>query len=67
VTAPFPARFDGACAAQCENRVHPGDPVVYVDGQLMHAECAPEPEPTDKTEPAVCGVCWRVQPCRCDG
>jgi hypothetical protein len=68
VTPPFPARFDGTCAADCENRIHPGDRVQYVDGQLMHAACAPAPEPTEQPqEPPVCGVCWQTKPCRCDG
>lgn len=49
---PFPARYDGVCAAGCDSRIHPGDTVQFVDGQLVHVECAarllaaePKPRP----------------------
>jgi len=56
---PFPARYDGVCAADCDSRIHPGDTVQFVDGQLVHLECTarllaqPEPEPRP-----VCPSCW---------
>lgn len=62
---PFPARFDGVCAADCGDRIHPGDMVRYEDDQLVHVECAPKPDPLESSE-VVCGVCWLVRPCRCD-
>lgn len=33
---PFRARYDGVCAADCGYRVHPGDMVQFVEGQLVH-------------------------------
>jgi len=47
VSHPFPARYDGVCAAGCENRIHPGDIVRYEDDRLVHDECAPRPDPLD--------------------
>lgn len=67
MTRTFPARFDGVCAAGCDSRIHPGDPVRYEDGQLVHDTCAPKPDPLElRPTEVVCGVCWLVKPCRCD-
>jgi hypothetical protein len=73
VSATFPARFDGVCAKDCGNRIHPGDIVRYEgdalhgDGRLVHDECAEKPSRFDiaPTE-VVCGVCWLIKPCKCD-
>lgn len=67
MSATFPARFDGTCAAACDSRIHPGDRVRYVDDQLVHDVCAPKPDPLElQPGEVVCGVCWLVKPCRCD-
>lgn len=64
----FPARYDGVCAAQCGNRIHPGDPVRYDDNdKLRHDECTPKRDPLELApNEVVCGSCWLVKPCRCD-
>lgn len=54
---PFTARFDGACAADCGNRIHPGDTVQYVDGQLVHHGCIPTEQPEPEPRP-VCPSCF---------
>lgn len=51
---PFQARYDGVCAAECGNRIHPGDHVRYEEGQLVHAACFPVEEPLRP----VCSKCW---------
>lgn len=54
----FAARYDGTCAAECENRIHPGDHVRYVDDQLVHVGCFPkEPEP-ERTPRPTCPNCF---------
>lgn len=67
---PFPARYDGVCAAGCDSRIHPGDSVQFIEDQLVHIECTarllaqPEPEPEPRptcpkcfTEIALNGAC----------
>jgi hypothetical protein len=49
----FHARYDGVCAAHCDQRIHPGDEVAYVEGQLVHVGC----EPAADDEPAPRPVC----------
>lgn len=50
---PFRARYNGRCAAECGHRVHEGDMVQYVGGQLVHVGCIPDERP----EPAPRHVC----------
>ena len=63
----FIARYPGSCAAECGERISPGDDVVYVDDRLVHTDCAdglgPMPTPRAVT---VCVHCHLVQPCDCD-
>lgn len=40
MSRPFLARYPGECAAGCGDRIGVGDKVVYVDDQLVHADCA---------------------------
>ena len=54
---PFRARFDGVCAAECPERLHPGDMVQYVDGQLVHHGCLPAAAPEPEPRP-VCPSCF---------
>lgn len=54
---PFRARYDGTCAADCPNRIHPGDMVQYVDGQLVHVGCIPDERPEPEPRP-VCPACF---------
>lgn len=66
MSATFPARYDGTCAADCGNRIHPGDLVRYEDDQLVHDECAPKPDPLElKPTEVVCPDCYCIRPCRC--
>lgn len=62
----FRAKFDGVCAAECGNRIHPGDLVRYEDDQLVHVECVPADPFALRAGEVVCGTCWIVKPCRCD-
>lgn len=62
----FIAQYDGACAAECGYRIHPGDAVKYVEDDLVHAECAPKPDPFElRPSEVVCPDCFLVRPCRC--
>lgn len=51
----FVAKYDGVCAAECGNRIHPGDHVRYEEGQLVHAACFPVEEPEPRP---VCRSCF---------
>lgn len=70
----FRAMYNDTCAADCGERIHPGDEVMYrgegADRELVHVECATEdgrPSPFDiGPKEVVCGVCWLIRPCRCD-
>lgn len=78
----FVARYEGPCAAGCGVRVRPGDDVVYVDDEVVHADCEElallppyrrGPARTDRLEElfarplgVVCGTCFVEKPCRCD-
>jgi len=54
--ATWRARYDGTCAADCGFRIHPGDMVQRVDGQLVHHGCIPEEQPEPEPRP-VCPTC----------
>lgn len=62
------AQFEGGqCPADCGNRIHEGDLIEKVDGEWVHVECTPAPDPLElKPSEVVCGTCWIVKPCRCD-
>lgn len=56
----------GQCPAGCGNRIHIGDRIVKVDGEWVHVECAPAPDPFElKPSEVVCPDCFLVRPCRC--
>jgi hypothetical protein len=64
----FPARFYGACAADCGDRIKPDDEVQYVADELMHAECAGQiaarpPARVQIVKP--CPTCWTVHAGEC--
>lgn len=54
---PFRARYNGDCAAGCGNRVHEGDMVQFVEGQLVHVGCIPDEQPEPEPRP-VCPECF---------
>lgn len=54
---PFPARYDGACAADGGNRIHPRDMVQFVEGHLVHVGCIPDEQPEPYPWP-VCPTCF---------
>ncbi|MEQ6899253.1 hypothetical protein [Microbacterium sp. KR10-403] len=57
----FPAQYDGVCAAECGSRIHPGDIVRYEDGQLVHDECAPQPDQLEvQPYETTCPDCWMI-------
>jgi hypothetical protein len=70
---PFVASFGGPCAAECGDRIKPGEEVRYVADELMHVECAdadlpPEVRNVDaslrRNSPA-CPSCWTVHAGEC--
>lgn len=65
----FRARFEGGfCPAGCGLRIHEGDDIEKVDGEYVHADCAPKHDPLELApSEVVCPDCWLVKPCRCDG
>lgn len=46
----FSAKYYGPCAAECGQKIEPGDSVLYEDGDLVHEDCQTEiltdPEPS---------------------
>ena len=63
----FKAMFEGdMCPTDCGQRIHVGDEVQYVDGELMHVECAPKLSKYDMHPgETVCPDCYQIRPCRC--
>lgn len=39
VVSAFQARHEGKCVVGCGGRIDVGDAVVYVEDELVHAEC----------------------------
>jgi hypothetical protein len=62
---PFVAAFGGACAAECGDRIKPGEDVQYVADELMHVECAGGEPPARRPETAACPSCWTVHAGEC--
>lgn len=66
---PFAARFGGACAADCGDRIKPGEEVRYLADELFHDECAADAEGrtlvAERAEPTVCPSCWTVHAGEC--
>lgn len=66
MSRPFEARHHSGCAADCGDRIRPGDEVVYVADELVHAECAPTSSAAvERPEPAACPSCWTVHRGEC--
>lgn len=62
---PFPALYDGTCAAGCEFRVHPGDSIIRDDdGTIWHEGCAPA-QPVQEPVEVICPDCRQTRPCPC--
>jgi hypothetical protein len=69
----FSARFAGPCAADCDERIQPGDDVAFIGTDLVHAVCAPESiavldrldRPGRRTGPGPCGACNLVHAGEC--
>lgn len=51
----FRAKYPGVCGNDCGSRIHEGDEVEYVEGVLVHVDCAPTPEPAPRP---VCPTCF---------
>lgn len=63
MSAVFEARYNGHCAADCGESVKAGDPVRFLDDELVHADC----ERVRRRIPeVVCTSCWLTKPCECD-
>lgn len=67
-SAPFIASFGAACAAECGERIQPGQDVRYHDDELMHVECAEQvaarpPARVELVRP--CPSCWTVHAGEC--
>ena len=67
MSRPFAAAYGGACAADCGDRIHPGDPVTYVADELFHEECAGRGPAAALDAPPgrVCPSCWTVHAGEC--
>lgn len=67
MSAAFRAMYDGTCAAECGNRIHPGDDVRYdEEDRLVHDVCAPKTSRFDiGPRETVCPDCWVIRPCKC--
>ena len=48
----FTARYDGTCAAECGDRIHP------VDDQLVHVGCFPKPDEPEPEPRPTCPNCF---------
>ncbi|WNT44944.1 hypothetical protein SEA_ABBYDAISY_49 [Arthrobacter phage AbbyDaisy] len=59
----FEAKYNGTCS-ECEDRIHVGDIVTYVDDSLMHEDCNASARPERTAE--VCTRCWLTKPCDCE-
>jgi len=53
----FTAKYPDRCAANCGERIEPGDTVEYVDDDLVHEGCVPESEIEREVRP-VCPDCF---------
>lgn len=60
----FRARYPGLCAS-CDERIEPGDEVVYVDDAVVHAACEAH-RPAPERPPDICPTCHLTRPCDCD-
>lgn len=60
----FTARYSSRCAG-CDERIEPGDMVVYGGYAVVHADCDDTQTETEK-EPVVCPSCHLTQPCGCE-
>lgn len=60
----FEARYGGRCGG-CDDRIRPGQLVVFVDDELVHLDCE---EAALRVRPAavVCTECWLERPCPCE-
>lgn len=68
MSRPFEARYGGPCAADCGQRIEPGEDVTYVDDELLHADCAERDAEVDRrsTKPEKpCPSCWTVHVGEC--
>lgn len=65
--ATFRAQYGGVCES-CEDRIRPGDRVLYVEDGLIHAACADSDLRVRRRPPVeeTCPVCWLIKPCGCD-
>lgn len=68
----FTAKYAGRCA-DCQGGISPGDEIIYVQDQAVHAEgdCGNEMRPlTASSTGVVCTVCWSEKSvtgaCSCD-
>lgn len=59
----FEAKFPGRCAA-CDDEIHAGELVKYVDDELVHVGCEDSPVPAEEVGIA-CTRCWCVHAGEC--
>lgn len=60
MTRIFRARYSGRCG-NCDERIEPGDEVVYLDDVVVHADCDP---PTPERPVTICPTC-HLTTCDC--
>ena len=59
----FRARYHGRCA-ECDEHIRPGDEVVYLEGDVVHADCDEHAEPERPV--TICPTCHLTKPCDCE-
>lgn len=55
----FPARYTGRCNT-CDDLIYEGDQVLFVDEQLVHADCTANTTPERPTD--LCPRCYIALP-----
>lgn len=62
-TGIFRARYYGRCA-ECDGLISPDEVVVYVDGELVHADH--DEMVTAERPVTICPTCHLTKPCDCE-
>lgn len=59
----FEAKYGGICGS-CTERIRVGDLVMYLDHEVVHADCE-EFVPVER-KTVTCETCWLIKPCECE-
>lgn len=61
----FRARYHGRCA-ECDGPIRPDDEVVYLDGELVHADFGCREQAERERPMTICPLCHLTKPCDCE-